>query len=158
MQATKEGAWREKTKRFSHILKGFPVTSLQLLINTRVALGSLSTLPHLHKIKGTRFPYHCHYWTPDVPSIEWPSPVGSNLRSVYQHSAEAFSCSEPAGKAADKPVPSFEWLITLKWSPEITPERAGGRKKKTKNSKVCYSTSCSHVPDFSSINHGCLGL
>lgn len=68
------------------------------------------------------------YWTPDVPSIEWPSPVGSNLRSVYHHSAEAFSRSEPAGKAADKPAPPFEWLIILKLIPEITLERAGGRK------------------------------
>lgn len=33
--------------------------SIKLLINTRVVLGSLSTLPHLQKIKDARFPCHC---------------------------------------------------------------------------------------------------
>lgn len=34
------------------------LSSIKLLINTRVACRSLSTLPHLHKTKGTRFPCH----------------------------------------------------------------------------------------------------
>lgn len=108
---------------------------IKLLINTRVALESLSTLPHLHKIKGTRFPCHClPIERLPFPSMGWPWPVGANLRSVYQRSAEAFSCSAPAGKAADKPAPSFERLIMLKWSQRDYAGKSW-RKKKIKNQK-----------------------
>lgn len=49
---------RQKRK---YILKGASCNlfSIKLLINTRVVLGSLSTLPHLQKIKDARFPCHC---------------------------------------------------------------------------------------------------
>lgn len=56
----RRGVERKDKQVFTHF-KGVScnLSSIKLLINTRVALGSLSTLPHLHKIKGTRFPCHC---------------------------------------------------------------------------------------------------
>lgn len=120
-------------RRFKGVSRN--LSSIKLLINTRVAaqvaVNTASPSQDKRRSFSLSLPLH---WTPAFRSMGWPWPVGASLRSAYQHSAGAFSGSEPAGKAADKPSPSFEWLIMLKWCPEITPV-SWGKKRKKKNVK-----------------------
>lgn len=83
--------------------------SIKLLINTRVALGSLSTLPHLQKIKDARFPCHC------LPIEREPFPEWGDLGPLWLtwgHSINTQLKHSASQSLQEKPqiTASFFWI------------------------------------------------
>lgn len=145
---------RKDKQVFAHFKRAScNLSSIKLLINSRVALGSLSTLPHLHKIKDARFPCHC------LPIEREPFPQWGDLGPLWLTWGQSIN-TQPKRSASEslreKPqiTGSFLWITHYA---EMKSRDYTGKSRK-KNDKTSCSTSCRHVPDFSSINQCCLGL